>query len=232
MCFAIIILIRAESIELDRSTFRKSVQRMLFIIFITEITTYVLYIFIEWRVIEHVLHKLGSEMIFMTFNCSLCFAFGQFLKKDRKTTLRIWWLSMSLTILWQLSWNSYYARVGKLGFLANFMISCYLMSLLKEIKESAEYVPIVVQRLFHLEIFLTSINAIIYMYTLISEFTHSQNDFFRPLYHINYVLSLVKIYIVISEWKAESGARCPTQSDKSYSYSVLSMEKVPPSEQH
>ena len=181
------------------------------------------------EIIEHVLHKLGSEMMFMTFNCSLCFAFGQYLKKDRKTTLRIWWLSMSLTLFWQLSWHSYHARVGKLGFLANVLISSYLMYLLKEIKYSAQYVPVVVHRLFDLEIFLCSINSIIYIHTLISQYSNTHNDFFRPLYHTNYVLSLVKIYIVISEWKAESGATSPTSTDKPYHYSLV-VERMSASE--
>ena len=223
-------MVKAERLDLDQSTFRKSVKRMLFVITITEIITYILWITIgEWW-FEHVFHKLGSEMIFMTFNCSLCFAFSQYLKKDRGTTLKIWYASLTLTILWQISWWTFKLKLGKLGFAANASISCYLIYLLNEIMTLSDLYPVVVIKLFNLEIVLFIINISLYIHTVITIYTNKHSQLWRTLYSANYTLALLKMYIVISEWKTDSNSKPSSpKRNNQYDYQLVKVQKIPSS---
>lgn len=148
------------------------------------------------------IHKLLVDLVFITFNCSVCYAMAIYLKFDKSTLFKIWYISIGFTLIYLISHLFFRVSIGfSLNYLMNGIISIYSLYLLYKIKY--KHADIFVIRLIYLEWYIVIISFIVYFCTL---FIKHLFGFDSLVYLVNQcrmtvaMTFIIKMYIFMVEW--------------------------------
>ena len=154
------------------------------------------------------IHKLFVDLVFITFNCSVCYAMAIYLKADKSTLLKIWYISIAFTLIYLISHLFFRVSIGfSLNYLMNGIISIYSLILLYKIRN--KHSDLFVIRLIYLEWYIVIISFIVYLITL---FIKHYLGLELLVYIVNQcrmtvsMAFVVKMYIFIVEWGTKSAA--------------------------
>ena len=228
LTITILCLISAESINKDKSSYRKIIYLLLFEVLFAEIIGHMIFIYEpEPKWIQALVHKLGVQLIFMIINCSFCYAMSDSLKRQKNVDFStaskvIWYGSIIIVISCVILWDK---RFGRPTFAANALISFYTLYLIKQMKyELNKPLPIMSNALNKMEYILFILN----LFTYFMSFYNGYEDFdgwyiFNQLRLTVYVLYLIKIYVIIIGWRSISNKR---NVDTNNTHNAVSTEMV------
>ena len=176
-----------------------------------------------------VIYKLFVELIFITFNCSVCYAMAIYLKLNKSILLKIWYSSIGLTLMYLVFHTVLRYKFGRFNYLMFAVISAYSLKLLyqirqKDLKLFDNKQPTFIQRLIYLEWYIFIFATLIYPISLYRERLYeSQVTFSFDL--ITYIMHqfrltiscsfLIKMYIFIIQWGSRSNSK-PAGNGKVY----------------
>eukprot|EP01084_Bolivina_argentea_P102737 184040_1 len=138
----IAIMVRGET---GSNSFKRTIQYMLYAILFGEVVSYLLEIldFDAANKSEHarfatIVNKLFVDLVFMTFNCSVCYAMAMYLQMDKKLLLRLWYGSIGMTLIFLIFHTLLVHKFGRLNYVLYSAISIYTLKLLFEIRNKQQ----------------------------------------------------------------------------------------------
>lgn len=211
----------------SKNSFKKTIRYMIYCTLLGEIFSFVLNCYEGYVDIsmpgKHMaesskfVHFLLVDLVFVTFNCSVCYAMAMYLKVKKSTLLRIWHVSIILTMIYIIFYTFLKTNFGRLNHVIHGLISGYSLKLLFQIQNKHQKlfdanVPIFVSRLIKLETMILVFNLIVYPISLFKEQINEEyrNKILFEYDLLIYIMDqcritiwtsyLLKMYTFIIEW--------------------------------
>eukprot|EP01084_Bolivina_argentea_P254106 427097_1 len=212
--FIVLVLLSVENVQNDHYKYRKRVLSLLYVLFICEITSYILkcnrYVFSQ-----KLIHKFGVELVYIILNCSICYNMNKFLAKSSQTLSLILYGSVGIIITYIVLQHSGYSNIARATLYAiNVIVSCYTISILYRLKSYFEnlsemnssselhvvIIPVGHIALFRLEWIVLTLNIV--MCIICFHYDGIKYTGYRLVNQLRVCLKLlylIKIYVVMIE---------------------------------